>query len=49
MKKRIHYISLLFCIIGGIMLSIIQSIGLHGLEGYLINVEVDVSARTSEL
>ncbi len=23
------------------MLSIVQSIGLHGLEGYLINVEVD--------
>ena len=26
------------------MLSIVQSIGLHGLEGYLINVEVDTSA-----
>ena len=26
------------------MLSIIQSIGLHGLEGYLIKVEVDISA-----
>ena len=26
------------------MLSIIQSMGLHGLDGYLINVEVDVSA-----
>ena len=26
------------------MLSIVQSMGLHGLEGYLINVEVDTSA-----
>lgn len=26
------------------MLSIVQSMGLHGLDGYLINVEVDVSA-----
>ena len=26
------------------MLSIVQSIGLHGLEGYLIKVEVDTSA-----
>lgn len=29
------------------MLSIVQSMGLHGLEGYLINVEVDTSAGLS--
>ena len=31
-------------LLGGKMLSIVQSMGLHGLEGYLINVEVDTSA-----
>lgn len=29
------------------MLSIIKSMCLHGLNGYLVNVEVDVSRRTS--
>ena len=28
------------------MLSIIKSMCLHGLDGYLVNVEVDVSRRT---
>lgn len=27
------------------MLSIVKSMSLHGLEGYLIDVQVDVSAR----
>jgi len=31
------------------MLSIVKSMSLHGLEGYLIDVQVDVSARTSIL
>lgn len=29
------------------MLSTVKSIALHGLEGYLIEVQVDASARTS--
>lgn len=31
------------------MLSIIKSMSLHGLEGYLIEVQVDVSARYAKL
>lgn len=29
------------------MLSIVKSMALHGLNGYLVNVQVDVSSRTS--
>ena len=34
---------------GGTMLSIVKSMALQGLEGYLIDVQVDVSSRTSIL
>lgn len=29
------------------MLSIVKSMSLHGLEGYLIDVQVDISARNA--
>ena len=29
------------------MLSIVKSMALHGLDGYLVDVQVDVSSRTS--
>ena len=31
------------------MLSIVKSMSLHGLDGYLIDVQVDVSARYAKL
>ena len=31
------------------MLSTVKSIALHGLEGYLIDVQVDASARNAKL
>lgn len=31
------------------MLSIVKSMSLHGLEGYLIDVQVDVSARDARV
>ena len=31
------------------MLSIVKSMALHGLDGYLIDVQVDVSARNATL
>lgn len=31
------------------MLSIVKSMSLHGLEGYFIDVQVDVSARNAKL
>lgn len=31
------------------MLSIVKSMALHGLDGYLVDVQVDVSSRTSSL
>ncbi len=31
------------------MLSTVKSIALHGLEGYLVDVQVDVSARNAKL
>lgn len=29
------------------MLSIVKSMALHGLDGYLVDVQVDVSSRTT--
>ena len=31
------------------MLSNVKSMSLHGLDGYLIDVQVDISARNAEL
>lgn len=31
------------------MLSIVKSMALHGLDGYLVDVQVDVSGRTTTL
>ena len=42
-KKFKNYILFL----GGRMLSIVKSMALHGLDGYLVDVQVDVSSRAS--